>query len=1080
MKTIIPLFLVLFVFVCYVQGQQVRRLYVRSAPLLDVMTSIQMQTSYSFSLPYDWQKDAKPVTVKLKNADLSSVLEVIFTNQPFYAKVQDSSIFVHRRVATDSVPVKVTADSSHTISITGIISDQEEQPIVGATVQVAGYPKKGAVTNNRGYFVIDNVRHKGELNISYIGYNNQTIPYYGVKTLRINLTPANTLLNDVISKGYYSTSPELNTGSVGLVKGELLLRHPVADPFAALSGKVPGLFVMQTSGLAGAVLDIIVRGRNSLINGTAPLIIIDNLPQTDLPVTQTINAAGGFSPTAGLPTAFIDRIEVLRDADATAIYGSRGANGVILITTKKNLPDSTRYHFDIYQGIGKVAKHLPFLDASQFLMMRREALRNDGSIVKDTDYDLKGIWDTTATRNLQDQLIGGVAKITNVYAGMTGGLERTRFSLDGVFHRESTVYPGSYEITNRALRGYLSHASEDKKFTMQLDANFSFTSNDLPQNDPAKNINGAPFNVPFYDAKGNLNWMDGKYWNPVSTLHQLSNTTITYLRGSMLMNYNLSQNFKLKCTFGYNTTLLDETAITPYGSVMPRDTLQAEQRMYKTGLNNIQSWIAEPQVSYHLNKGNHQFDALLGATIQKVTNKQTFMSASGFPSDDLIDDLAMADTVTIHLATSKYNYQGGFARLGYNLQNRYIFNFTGRIDGSSKFTPDKRWGKFWAMGAAWIFSKEPFMAGLDSILTLGKVRGSFGFIGSDQLPYDAFRVSYIPTTGYGGAKGYRPRQLASEASGWETMQKLEIALEMCFFEKFFLQASLYRNKTRNQLVVIPLSVITGATEVLGNVPVQVENKGLELFIQLDNIKRTNFNWNTSFTLTVPKNKLVKYPGLEGSKYRDRFSVGASINSKNLFSYNGVDSSTGIYKFVQLDANPSLDQHDKRPFSFDPVYYGNLTNTVSFGGFSISVDLQYVKQPGYDNSRAVTAGNLLLSGSNQFTSILNRWQQPGNLAPNQQYSATNMDALNATSYLNQSDAVHVDASYIRLKNVYLSYTLPVFSKKLFGLQQLTLYANAENLLTITRFKGLDPETQRFGITPYLPPLRIFSTGLRITL
>jgi TonB-linked SusC/RagA family outer membrane protein len=1077
MKASILVCLVFLFFIPIVEAQRAN-MNVKNESLIKVMTSIRLQTSYSFSLPFDWYKDAKPVTVKLKNAELKTMLDIIFADQPFRAKLDNRTIVVSRREAAHAVHVEAK-EYNDTTTITGVVYDDLDLPLAGATIEVATCNNKGALTDVDGKFVINSLPSKGKLNIRHVGYHSVNLSYDGPANLTINLVPANISLKGVVFKGYYSTSQALNTGSVGMIRGESLRGHPGADPVEGLNGKVPGLFVRQTSGLPGATLDIMLRGQLSLINGNTPLIVIDNLPQTDLPVTQTNTAAGGFSPTAGIPAAFIELIEVLRDADATAIYGSRGANGVILITTKRNRPDGTRCHAEIHQGTGKVARRLPFLNAPQFLMMRREALRNDGSPVKPTDYDLNGIWDTSATRNLQDLLIGGTAYVTNIYAGMTGGQKQTLFSFDASFCREGTVYPRDHAIINGAMRGHLSHTSKDARFNMQLDANFSYTANDLPQNDPAKNLNGAPFDIELYDSSGNLNWMDGKYWNPLSPLYQSSKTTITYLRGIMLMSYELPKNFTLKSTFGYNTTLLDETALTPYSSVMPIGGSAAEQRMYKNGLNNMQSWICEPQINYHVTEKNSQLDVLLGATIQTSTNKETFIDASGFPSDALINQPGMADSITTYLRNDNYMYQGYFVRLGYNMHDRYIVNFTGRTDGSSKFVRDKRWGAFWALGAAWIFSKEPFMDSLDSVITFAKLRGSFGVTGSDQLPYEAFRTTYVRRTGYGGAKEYPPGQLASASSSWETMQKSELALEMRFFDRCFLQVSAYRNMTRNQLVAIPLSS-TGATEIFDNVAVKVENKGWEFFLETDNIVTKSFNWNTSLTLTVPKNKLLKYPGLGSSKYRDRFSIGSSINSRYLFHYTGVDPYTGNYRFAQLDNDPSLDQRDKRPLSFDPDYYGSITNTINFRGLSFSAEVQYVKQPGYDHSRTATAGRLLLTGSNQLTNVLDRWQQPGNITQIQRFSGSSPDALNATDLLNQSDAVYVDASYIRLKNLYLGYILPAFLKGFLPVRQLSIYANVENLVTITSFKGLDPETQRFGIMPYLPPLRMFGAGLKISI
>jgi TonB-linked SusC/RagA family outer membrane protein len=499
----------------------------------------------------------------------------------------------------------------------------------------------------------------------------------------------------------------------------------------------------------------------------------------------------------------------------------------------------------------------------------------------------------------------------------------------------------------------------------------------------------------------------------------------------------------------------------------PGRQVASGQSFFQTA--NAHSWIIEPQVNYNLQLGKSTFSALVGGTFQQNNTNSVNIYANGFPSDALLQDIQAASSATVQNNSAEYRYEALYGRLGYDWMGKYVLNLTARRDGTTRFGPGKQFGNFGAVGAGWIFTKESFIPKND-FLTFGKLRGSYGLTGSDQVPDYQFIDTYSPVYyPYQGSTGLYPNNLFNPDLAWETTKKLEVGIELGFFNgRINILASFYRNRSGNELVQTPVSEVTGFATIASNLPALVQNTGQEFELNTVNVKAKDFTWSSSFNITDAKNKLLAYPNLASSPYANSFVIGQPINVIKLYQYAGVNPTTGIYQFVSsngsLTSSPNSLTDRTKLMDLTPKFYGGLQNSFSYKGFSLDIFFQFVNQRGPKLWRAF---NGLFPGTmfNEPLEVLNRWQKPGDVAEFEQFTQNNGSAAGrAFNYASQSTFAYGDASYIRMKNAALSWKMPQVWAKKTGASNLRIYIQAENLLTITKYDGMDPESQSAATGP----------------
>jgi TonB-linked SusC/RagA family outer membrane protein len=964
-------------------------------------------------------------------------------------------------------------------TITGTVT-VDGMPMSGVTITVAGTATT-TLSDNDGKFTIA-AAPTDTLVFSYVGFKTVSEPLNGRTSVSIQLTEDATVLQEVtVNAGYYSVKDKERTGSISKITAKDVEKQPVTNVLATMQGQMAGVNIIQNSGMAGSGFEIQIRGQNSLrYDGNNPLYVIDGVPYTADNIGSDYTSGNmpyRNSPLNSINPGDIASIEVLKDADATAIYGSRGANGVVLVTTKKGKAGKTQWTTTLSSGSGSVAHFMDLMHTPEYLAMRREAFANDGvTVYPQSAYDVNGTWSSTRDTNWQKDLLGGTSSITALQSSLSGGSERTQFLLSGNYSKETTVFPGDFKYVKGNIHNSITHESEDKRFRINFTAGYTVQDNDLPPIDLTHDALTLSPNAPaLYDAHGNLNWEDNTFTNPLATLQGRINSKTNDLIANSLLSYGLGYGFDLRSSFGYTHLIQNQMNIVPNTIYTPAYGLGSEVSSVFSNQLTRSSWIVEPQIGWKRSLGSLKLDLLAGSTFQNLESNQVVSYSEGFASNALLENPASASFHTV-LSSDKtmYKYQAWFGRANFNLKDRYILNLTGRRDGSSRFGSGRRFATFGAVGAAWIFSSEPFIKNNIALLSFGKLRASYGITGSDQIGDYQYLDTYS-TTGstYQGIAGLQPTRLYNPDFGWETNRKLEVALETGFLiDRITASAAWFRNRSSSQLVGIPLPATTGFTSLQANLDAEVENSGWEFSLRTVNVKGTAFSWTTNLNYTTTRNKLLSFPGLEGSSYKNLYVVGEPLNIVKVYHYTGLNPQTGVYQFLDFNGDGSLTPNDDKKATKDlnPKYYGGLQNQLQYGNVELSFLFQFVKQLGFnENFRTEMPGSM----SNQPAGVIAHWQNTGDAGPYQVYSNGNAAARIAAGRYSQSDAAIGDASYVRLKNIALSYSLPQKWTKYFAVR---LSAQAQNLLTITSYKGMDPEFKSPG---YLPPLRVITTSLQLT-
>lgn len=963
--------------------------------------------------------------------------------------------------------------------IQGRVVNENGKPLPGAIVSVKGSFQR-TVTDAKGKFTIQAVTGQ-TLIISSVGYDNSEVQVSSDKalTIQMELNLASLLNTAVVNKGYYTTTQRLNTGNVSAIKTAEIEEQPVGNPLATMEGRAPGVIVTQSNGLPGAGFSVEIRGQNSILNGNGPLYLIDGVPFTNTSISLGVISANGFqSPFNSINPGDIESIEILKDADATAIYGSRGANGVVLITTRKGKAGKTKLNINAYTGIGKITRMIDLLNTQQYIQMRREAFTND-KLTPDI-YNAPDLmaWDTSRYTDWKKLLTGGSATITDAQASLSGGNTQTQFLLGSSFHRETTVFPGHLSDTRGAFHFNITHNSTDDKFKAALTAGYSVDNDNLIGQDLTAAIRLSPNAPALYDSTGALNWSEGgaSYSNPLAYLLQKSTANTDYLMSNMVLRYQLLPGLNLKANLGYCSMQLQQTFIYPGASLNPAFNFTG---FAEYSNNNFKSWIVEPQAEYQNEWGKSKLEVLIGTSFQEEKTNGSIAYASNFSSDALLNSPSAAGSILVHNNNSLYHYQAVFGRINFNWGDRYLLNLTGRRDGSSRFGPDRQFSNFGAIGAAWIFSKTAFIREVLPLLKYGKLRGSIGTTGNDQIGDYQFLNTYSSSIyPYQGQIGLVPTQLSNPDYSWEKNRKSELGIELGFIDnRLTAMVSYYRNRSSNQLINYTLPIQSGFNSIIRNFPSLVQNTGWEYQLNAVVVKSKSFTWDAALNLTVARNKLLEFPNLSSTGYANKYEIGKPLNIIKLIHVSGVDPQTGVFQFTDKDGHltstPSIPEDYTIIKDLTPAYYGGVSNRLQYKGLGLNLFFQFVKQKGFNDAyNNPTPGSM----TNQPVDVQNRWKKPGDHTNTQLYTTTDPGTTAYSYYSAYSDAAVSDASFIRLKTASLSYSLPTTWSSRIKTGLIRFYLQGQNLITFTGYKGGDPELRN---TASLPPLKRFTAGVQLT-
>jgi TonB-linked SusC/RagA family outer membrane protein len=1068
----------------------------KDLPLEKVFSVIKKQTDYVCFYGSLNLKDAKPVSLSFKNADVQEVLKAALWGQGLDFSITGKTITIMKKPVTAAAS---TAGPGRTVKAVGVVYNEVGQPLSGANVTIKA-TGKGTITNAKGEFELPAVPEGSPLVISFIGYAPQVVKVSEGKEMQVYLNVAKNELDKVVVQAYGTTTQRLATGNIATVTAAEIERQPIMNPLQALQGKVPGLVVSQTSGFASAPFMVELRGR-SVINqdfASSPLYIVDGVPLKilDLGPVASDNyqsystgiiqngqggPANGQSPFFNINPSDIESITVLKDGDATAIYGSRGADGVIIITTKKGKAGKAKLEINAYHGVNAVTRNYKMLNTQQYLKLRGEAFYNDSiayGIVPDAGSapDLL-VWDTTRYTDWQKFIYGKIGITTDAELNASGGDKFNNFRISGGYHDEKGILAYSGADRRGSVQFNLSHKSLDQKLNVSFTNFYSIAeSNLISVNQGATLPPDAPA---VFTPDGQLNW---KGWEAASYVFQFGNLFDTYKSNTIYLNsalsikYDLLKGLSFLTDMGYSTMKNSQFGTNP---IVAQDPLTNPKGTSFFGNNNNNTWTIEPQLQYTTTFSKMKVQALWGSSIQHISTNYNATAGIGYSNDNLLGSISNAPTKNASDGAGNYKYGAMFGRVTLNWDDKYVVNVSARRDGSSRFGAGKQFGNFGAIGSAWIFTEENFFKDHLKFLSYGKIRMSYGLTGSDNIGDYGYLTRWTGSTTsivpYQNQTSYAPTQHANPDLQWQVDRKLEGGLALGFLkDRIYLELTWYRNRCGNQLISYAIPGITGFTSILANSLASLQNSGFEGILKATIIDSKNVKWNANFNIGVNRNKLLAYPGLDQSPYANRYIIGQPMNLTYLLHFTGVDPADGRYTFEdknkdgQILAGPGP-KGDLYPRDQSIKFDGGFGTDLIYKGWSLNLFFHF-RRLDYAKS-AIFSGTFPGGFGNQSVQILDHWQKPGDIKP---FSRLTTVGDNTDVNFASSDGTFSNGSFIRLQNVSLSYELPAKVLKLVGMQNARIYVRGENIFLITKYNGIDPEVPYFG---YLPPAKIITGGIQ---
>ena len=988
-------------------------------------------------------------------------------------------------------------------TIKGKVLNKNQEPMIGATVTVTKY-KGGAVVDMDGNFSmrLKELKLPCTLVVQYVGYQTARVTinnYHEARRARIILQEDNYSLDDVMVVGYGQSSRKKLTGAVAKVTSSVIAQSTQESPIMALQGNASGVYVQQSSGVPGSgSTSIVIRGVGTLTSKSDPLYIVDGIPFS----SNGSSSNNAIGPTSNgifeqpnvlslINPADIESIEVLKDADATAIYGTRGANGVVLITTKKGQTGKVKVNANYAATVGYVGKTLDFLGVDDYIDLRKKAVANDlaKGYLKEDNYNVLNfpdllLWDTHKDYNWQESMMGKTSWGHDAQLQVSGGNKNTAFLVSGSFYTSNTVLMSSDEYSRWSTRANISHHTDDHRF--KIEAGFTFSKIDMLAKggqSPYYYLNTAP-NTPIVDESGKPYYIPGDrdYFSPSRFLAYTGDSETASFLSNFQMSYQIIKNLTAKVSVGYNYTSTDQANKYERFYNNPFDESRYNFADY-FAMDN-QSFLVEPQLTYDIHIAKGKLSTLLGATYNVSNYTRQQMRGSKFPSDAFLDDITSAAEISnVQNPKTQSKTASIFARFTYDWDSKYLISGIFRRDGSSRFGPGHRFGNFYSVGAAWLFGNEEFVkeSAIGSFLSHGKLRFSYGRTGNDGIGDYAYMTGYSTTQyPYEGQIGMYPAKIGNKDLHWESTYKMDLGLEVGLLnDRALLNVTWFHNISTDLLTNGYLPAQTGFQSFPTNLDAEILNRGWEIELNTQNIKTANFLWKTSFNLTIPHNELTKFKDLATSSYNRNYVLGESLDVIKGYNYLGIDNQNGMPQFEDLNGDGRIDNTNdyKVLGSLDPKFYGGMTNSFTYKGFTLDFSLYFRHKPlqyGYLWRYMYPIG-MQYNVTKEMAE--NYWTTPGEDAeyPGLAASESSPVYTQFRNYLSYSQKAYSKGSYLRLKDVTFSYNLPAKWLTMVNMSALRLYIQGKNLFTVTKYDSYDPETGDGGI----PPLTSWVLGFNMT-
>ena len=1113
----------------------------KNTPLKEVLLKIRKQLGFQLMYDSELLKKSNAVTLDMVNAPIFEVLERLFGNQPFTYSISDKTILIKEKVSV--VPGKKVATA-----ISGTVTDKTGNPLQLVSVKIKGADKTTATTT-AGKFTIVVPDEGTVLQFSCIGYATKEVTARQGMLVVMDVELNN--LEQLVVVGYGTTKRKDLTGSVSSIDMAEVRNVPFATIDQALSGKAPGVQVVQADGSPGGVAKIRIRGGTSLSGGNDPLYIIDGVQVqvqnqyqgsaadivspierqgSDSPnLTVAGSFARGLNSLGGLNLNDVETIDILKDASATAIYGSRAANGVVIITTKKGKTNQKPVLEANYYAAVSVPKKEKVLNRDQYIMVVKEAAKNLNDaraaavpvlapnalatqILTDPNF-----FGTTNTDWMGLVLRNGITQ--NVDLSVRGGGSGSRYYTSLSYNNnEGTVIGTDFS----RIGGKISLDNEiNPKLRFNTNLDYGFTTNNIT-NGIYTQAFFAPPTVEPYNADGSVKIIDPAslgalayegFQNPLVLTKGINKSNAIFLIGSLAGEYDILKNLKFRSSVAVNYNNYRQTNYVPStaaiatssgtGSANNGIATQSQSQQTNTFFENTLTYNKE------FNQ-NHRLNVLMGTSWQ-ITKSNAFSArGQGFPDDVYLNNLSSAAITLPATGTSGQNSLLSFyMRANYTLFDKYLFTFTGRSDASSKFPKESRVGYFPSGGLGWRISEEKFLKKVTWINEI-KLRASAGYTGTQNIGDNLFYTLYSPVS-YAGLNGLSPSQLGNPQLKWESTLQKDAGVDFAFFNSR-LRGSMgyYEKSTTGVLFPVTVALSSGFGNITANIA-NIRNRGLEFELSGDFIRHKDFQWSGTFNISKNRSKVLALSNdfadpnnpkvyrygntilkvgeplglLYGRVFDKILTTQAELDAykkDNLFYRAGITPYLGIGDasyVLQTAASGSRTYKDDIIGHAEPKFYGGYTNRLSYKDFSLTT-LATFSYGGDIYYLADIQNQYMARRTNKGIAILDRWT-PENP------STTRPRLIQGQNSVASSSNVY-DASFIKLRSVTFAYQLPKKLTEKLKINGLTAYLSGTNLFTITNYPGVDPEVSNdpysliggYSDSGGYPSVKQFSLGIRVGL
>ncbi len=1075
----------------------------QQAELRTVLNQIEKKAHVRFLYNYELTELTRKTDFSVTNESLTGALDKLLEPSGLRYQLLQNNLIAILPGKGD----KPSAGLRNPVPITGVVTDEKNQPLVGVSVNLKG-STQGTSTNSDGRFTLEVPGSGDVLQFTYVGFVSLEYPLEGRTSVSVTMIAASNTLNDVVVVGYGTQRRQNITGAIASVPLRELRDMPVSNVATALQGKIAGVVVQQNSGSPGSTPSIKVRGFGSISAGTNPLIVVDG----------NIVPASTFSL---LNADEIEKIDVLKDASSAAIYGSRGSNGVVLVTTKKGRAGKTQMGLNVYSGFQQVTKKLDVLNSQQYAEFAKEASNNayldnvpgasisDPNSVRPASYlryryprgDLFPWFnfdDPARISALPDykfqDLIFRTAPISNYQFSASGGTDNLLYSVSAGYLTQDGV------LKKSALDRYTVRANIDvrpnQKFSFGVTLNPSYKVNQEVNSDGhwANNgiINAALSAIPMapiYAADGSYSSetaLAAPYnlpgiTNPVANITEYNSQYVqTNILSNAYAQYNFLPNLRYRVSGNANIYQNRRNAYTtsrmPLNQLLP-PTAAVGSVFSEQGLN----WLFNQTLTYNTTfKGSHNLEVLAGMETNKLQYQSSNAAGNTF-ANDIVQTLNAAGQPTsissqrLENATVSY-----FARIGYNYETKYLLNFSVRRDGSSIFGPDKRYGTFPAISAGWRVTEESFMKGIAPVSEL-KLRASYGLSGNNAFNNYYPYVGNVSTANYnfnnGLVTGLATSSLSNSKLSWERNQQLDLGIDIGLVRnRISLSIDYYDRITKDLLLSVNVPTLTGFSSAVKNIG-KMDNKGMEFTLNTYNLTGA-FTWNTSINTSFNRNRVLALgptgdPILSGTGVGETniTMIGQPIGSYYGYKQLGIfqdaadlaknphdaTSRPGDVKYADMNKDGKIDATDRTLIGNNqPSFIYSMTNSFSFRNFDLSVAIQGT-QGGHILNLSRRFFDNLEGNANNLAIVVNRWRsasQPGDgKEPRANERTTGNNSAISSRWVE-------DGSYLRIQNISLGYRLPKAWINRLKLQQIRVYASAQNLYTRSKYLNYNPEVSNY--------------------